>query len=429
MARLFNILFLVATASVFLLGAQLLDLVHWQYTDDSGPLLTRIHPATYIIILTTIVATFAFPRRVMQAVSSLPFILFAVATLILFARAVIIMLTGITGGEVTAVVTNFMTPALYYVCARCVSSEVLLRWEWPLRAFFVANSLMALAERLVGHRFIPGFLDKTKDMRASALVAHPLNGSLLTGLLLVYLVTARRGESKIANRLPEIALHAAAMFAFGGRAALVFTPTIMILSAFMSGRKAGEADVTWSQRLMPLSIVLIGICLIFLPIEFVDSTLDRFSNDGNSAQTRNAAIDILFYVPPHDLLFGMNYYDRMAMAKFFHTPAGLELAWAALTITYGLLCVLPMMIALPWLFYSMTRQMDRSAFYMMLLFLVVTAGSLAFGVKSLVVVQCVAMIQILGQRKLLRRKANVFDELGISVRPPRSEKLFGNLSE
>lgn len=416
MNRLFNILFLVATAAMFVLGASMLDLIGWRFSDDAGPLATRIHPATYIIILTTIVAAIAYPRRVMQTVSSPVFIVFNVAVLIMFVRAVIIMMTGVTGGEVTTVVTNFLTPSLFYLCARCASIDDLRKLEMPLRYFFIANSLVALGERLAGHRFIPSFLDRTTDQRAAGFVAHPLNGSMLTGLMLVYLVTARRGATPIANRMPEIMLHAAAMFAFGGRSALVFTPTVLILSAILGRRKAGEANLTWGQRALPLSIVAIGLGMIFLPIDFVDQTLDRFSQDGNSAQTRNAAVDILFNVSPSDLLWGMNFYDRMAICKFYGTPAGLELAWASLIISFGLICTLPMMIGLPWLLYSMTKGMDRSAFYMVILFIVVTAGSLAFGVKSLQVVQCVLMIQILTQRKLLSIGTNLFSELGIASR-------------
>lgn len=425
MARLFYILFMVAIVSIFIMSASLLDLVGWQFTDDSGPFITRMHPATYLIVLTTIIAAIAFPNKVLRAISQPFFIFYSVAVLILFGRAIVAMLSGVTGGELTTVATNFFTPALFYICSRCVTGDDLRKLEIPMRGFLVVNSLMALGERVAGQRFIPGFLDKTTDPRSAALVGHPLNGSMLTGLMLVYLVSARRTDSPITRRFPEIMLHAAAMFAFGGRAALVFTPVLLLFTAVIGGRKEGETNITWQQRALPIALVVIGLSMIFMPIDFVDSTLDRFTQDNNSAATRNVAVELLLTVPTHNLLFGMNIIDRVAITTYYGSPAGLELAWASLTLTFGLLAILPMMIGLPWFLWNITKGLDRSARFMLFLFLVVTAGSLSFGVKSSLIVQFMLMTMILSQRKLANSGAALFTNFSRSLeqeRRPRSRE-------
>lgn len=417
MARFFYILFFVCTGAIFLLGPHVLDLLGWRFTDDNGPALTRLHPATYLMFVTTALAYLAFPKKFRRALASWPFVVFLVATLILLVRAIIFAVGGVTGGELTTVLCNFLTPALFYLCARCVPMEDFTKLEAPLRIFLALNSVMALAERAVGFRFIPGFLDKTTDIRAAALVGHPLNGSLLTGLILVYLVTARRSDSPIRNRIPEMLIHALAMFAFGGRAAIVFTPIILILSAILGKRRAaGQANISWAQRALPFSVVVAGLGLIFLPLTFVDQTIDRFTNAGNSTQARNSGVDILMAEKTSDLLLGMEAPDRVALWTIYKTPAGIELAWLSLIQTFGLLCVLPMMVALPWFLYNIAKPLDRSATYIMFLFLVITAGSLSFGVKSLTIIQCMMMMMILSQPKLLSIGQNLFGELGITTR-------------
>lgn len=107
---------------------------------------------------------------------------------------------------------------------------------------------------------------------------------------------------------------------------------------------------------------------------------------------------------PQELLGGIDMTRRSILMNFFKTPWGIELAWASLVITYGLLATLPMVMALPVLLFRTARPLDRSAFYMTILFLVVTAGSLSFGVKSLAIVQIVVLILTLCQPEARQRR-------------------------
>jgi hypothetical protein len=407
-------------ASAFLLlfvNGTVLDLIGWSYSLDSGSTITKFHPGTYLLVVTLVVATYQTPFRVLRAVRDPAMILFLVATFVLFVRAIFIVRAGDTGGEFSAVITNFLTTALFLIIAGSLDATTFSRFVILVRTFFVLNSLMALAERAIGHRFVPSFLDSTSDTRAAALVAHPLIGSLLTGLMLIWLVSARRQRLPIWTRLPEIGLHAAAMFAFGGRSALVATPTVLLLSAIMGRPKRGEASISSLQRVLPFAVLLLGIILIFAPIPFVDATLDRFSEDGNSASTRDSAIQMITTIPTSDLLFGMRSIDRTLLANFYKTPAGFELAWISLTATYGLLAVIPMAIALPVLLFRTARKLDRSAFYMAIQFLIVTAGSLSFGVKSLVIAQVFIMMSFLSQPTWME----------LSARGRRQPGLFGGM--
>jgi hypothetical protein len=173
---------------------------------------------------------------------------------------------------------------------------------------------------------------------------------------------------------------------------------MLVLSSLAARNRAGEARVSLFQRSLPFLLVLLGIGLVFLPIDFVDATLDRFTNDANSAVQRDSALGMVLTIPMRELLFGLDIYQRIALMRSFDAAA-IELAWIALTITYGLLATLPMMVALPLVIYTISRQLDRSALFMGILFIVVTAGSLSIGVKSLLVCEFFLMVLILCQPK------------------------------
>ncbi len=404
MRRIFLGLVILGFGLLFVLGGVTLDWLGWRYTLDDGPFITKIHPATYILVIAALFALFHSPYRVIQLFTNRIFLLYLAATFILLLRAILFQMGGVTGGELTMVLTNFVTTGLALICATCLTPADLAKGALPIRGFFVVNSFMALAERAQGHRFIPSFLDTLHEPRAAALVAHPLNGSLLTGLMIVHLVTARRGAHPVWHRLPELVLHGIAMFAFGGRSAIVFTPTILLLSAILGRNRTGLARLTIMQRALPLAVLALGIGLIFLPIPFVDQTLDRFSNDNDSANTRNGAMQFFMALPKANILAGIDINQRMTFAAFFHTAQGIELSWLAIIITFGLAAALPMMIAFPLLLYQTSRSLDRSAFYMAAFFLVVTAGSLSIGSKSLLVAQCFVMMFVLSQHVLPVRR-------------------------
>lgn len=397
MRRLIWYVLIAGVALLGLFNSAVLELLGWHYLSANASNFTKIHPSSYIFLIGAGLVLFSVDRRAWTLATSPRFLLFGAASLILLLRSAVIALAGVTGGEVSAVIVTFLTPALILLCFEGVEPADLRKLQLPVRIYFVVNSVMAIGERLIGHRFIPSVLDLTQDDRASALVGHPLNGSLLTGLLITYLVTARRAEASVASRLPEIVLHAAAMFAFGGRSALVFTPVVLVLSAVLGRQRQGLARLSSLQRALPLLIVAIGVVLIFLPIPFVDQTLDRFTQDAHSSETRNSAVLMIDMLSPQELLGGVDSNRRTILMGFFHSNYGIELAWVALMITYGLVATLPMAVALPFLMIRTAQRLDRSAFYMTILFLVATAGALSFGVKSLGISMAFVMMLTLCQ--------------------------------
>lgn len=386
----------LAIGLIFLFGAPLLNLVGWTYSEGGGSFLTKIHPASFLFAAAAGLAVISGSRPVIDTIRKPSFILFAIASLIFLAKATFITMRGANEGELSSVIDTFLTPLFAVIAVSALTYEYRLKLVPLLRIFFVANSLMALGERILGIRFIPSFLDHFSSFdRAAGLLGHPLNAALLTGAMIVYLLTSTQSRASGPVRFVEIGLHAIALFAFGGRSALVFTAAVLIISAVTPDLSTGARRVTPMQRILPLLIMLAGISLVFLPIPFIDATLDRFTNDKGSADTRNAAVHLLTMIDTDQLLYGISAAQRQIFMRFLNTPAGFEVSWIALTVTYGLLATIVMAFALPIFLFANARGKDRSAFFIALLTWIVTIGSLSIGVKSLLISQILLMTAIL----------------------------------
>ena len=412
---------IAGAVGLFVLGGPLLDMLGWSYASAGASAITKIHPTTYLFTAAALLGLATFRARYWAIVRTPWFVLFLVATGIFTVRAALIAGTGtVGGGELSAALVNFVTPAMMLICFQVERSD-LDRLGQALRGYFVLNSVMALVERLIDHRLVPSVLDTMNEHRSTALLGHPLAGALLTGLLIVHLATAPKRGVPIWLRVAELGLHALAMFAYGGRTALLFLPFVIAASAIFARRPAGEARVSIWQRVGPLLMIAAGVLLILLPIPFVEATLQRFTEDNGSADTRSAAMTLVTSLDTHSLMFGVDTYRRQELLDFYHTPLGIELNWVALTIIYGLAVTLVMAAALPTMLLGFSRRLDRSAKFMVLYFLIVTAGSVGFSVKSLLIPQLMVMMATLAQprERTAARTRPRFDLAGaIDAAPP-----------
>jgi hypothetical protein len=402
MNRLISVITVLATALLFFAGYPALSLIGWRST-ESASLVTKIHPSSYLFLIAAILGLLAKDSRYRQALKSPTLLLFLVAGIIITIRAIVIIYAGTTRGELSAALVTWISPAFMLIAYRALDAKTLDRIAVGIRAFLVANSLLGIAEQVGKFHLIPDLNNFLRwESRSSGFAGHPLIASLLTGLVIVFLLSTRKRQRFPGARLPELALHAVAMFAFGGRAAMVFTVLVLIVSISFSYLSFGDKNVPWFQKIIPPLMIAVGVALVFAPIPFVDQALERFSNDGGSADTRNAAVEMLKTLSFDQFLTGVDADRREMMQNFFGSPAGIELAWVALVLTYGIIAIIPMLIALPLLLFSLVRQLDRSAFYMTILFISVTAGSLSFGTKSVLISQMLAMMLTLSRREMLR---------------------------
>jgi hypothetical protein len=400
MSQLIYYIALAGAVLLLPLGGPVLTMLGWNFDTAGGSALFKIHPSTYIFAAGAGLALASGQRQFWTLLMRpwyLPFLLTALA---IVARSVPIARAGGSGGEFSGALVSFVTPALMVLVFQMERTD-LDRLGGLIRGFFVFNSLMALVERAIDHRFIPTFLDASgNEHRAAALLGHPLAAALLTGLVIINLVTAPKRETSLPMRGAEIGLHGLAMFAYGGRSSLLFLPFMLVAAMLFARNGGGTNRVTVAQRLAPFALIGVGVVVLLLPIPFVEATLSRFTNDNGSADTRLAAINILGSLSPSELMWGVDVFRRTTLMDFYHTPLGIELCWISLIVTYGLVVIAPLMIALPLFLVGIARRLDRSALYMAIYFLIVTAGSVGFATKSLIISDLILLMTTLARARV-----------------------------
>ena len=392
-------LILLGISLALLVPAPLLDLVGWSYSSESGSVIFKLHPATYIFLISTIWALMREPGS--WKILSQPSIAFFIATAILAAAFTFLrsLATG-SGGTFSLVVVTFLTPAFALVPFLQITRDDWRKIGIGVRGFFVLDSLIAIGERLVGHRLIPSWIDVFNgEFRASALTGHPLTGAMLTGLMMVHLATARLRGKSFLPRIPEIALHSLAILAFGGRTIIVLAPFIITLSAAFPARRIIGNRFSLIQRFFPLAMWTSAMILLTLPIPFIQQTLDRFYSQTaqSSSETRLSAFNLLFSLDNHELLTGVTLERRKILMDFFNTPLGIEISWIAMIVNMGVFVAIPLLISTFLMLFYLMRRLERSAFFMILLFIIASAGSLSIGSKTLLLIDLLVMLFALCQ--------------------------------
>lgn len=404
---------ILAVIAIFFLQGSLIDALGWKYFDPFAPTLTKIHLATYLFAVAAALTLIdIIASRVLldtkgaldPILRSWQFLFYAGAATLLLVRATAISALAVSGGEQSLAIVTYITPVMVLISIIQLSPRQLTIVAGLIRVFFVVNSIMALAEAAVGYRFIKGFLDKDAGLggRAAALSGHPLNGAVLSGLIIILLVFGpRRFLPKIA-RLPEVILHGVALFAFGGRAALVLLVAVLLVGGLVAQRKSGEDKISILQRVIPLVMLAAGAVLVLFPPKFVSAALDRFSTAGDSSTAaRFSALDIFGNFNFHQLIWGASQYYRFQLLTFYKTPFGIESSWLNLVSVFGLIVTVPLAASLLLLLWKLLGRLDRSAPLAILYFLFVTATSLSIGSKSLLISQLLLMLLTMADRTAL----------------------------
>ena len=417
MNRLLTILTIMGCVMLFLLSPPMLELIGWPYLDSGASIILKIHPAFYLFIISAFLIFTYRNGLIRPIIKSSWFLLYSFAAICLLAKGIYIGLGGVTGGELSVAIVSFIIPVLVLMCVPMLNSEAMDKAGTSLHAFFAINAVLAISEQIIGHRFIPSFLDFfPREHRSAALWGHPLTGALFTGLFIVHLVSMNRKNSSNAVLFGEIILQVVALFAYGGRSALVFTAVTILLSGLLASNNFNKRNYIVRQRILPFLMVIIGIIIVFIPIPMIDATIDRFTNDGGSAESRNSALAMLNLITHEDFLYGITGPHKIMLEKFLHTEAGIELCWISLILSYGLIVVIPLAIGLPAMLIGLSARLDRSVAYMSFMFFVVSAGSQGFSSKSTAISQFLVMVLVLGRRQRLHTV--------VAARPVRSEAIM-----
>jgi hypothetical protein len=316
------------------------------YEEAGGPGWQKIHPAT----LTATAALIALALARGNPIAFLDDVLKRQPEVLAFTA----MLTVMTlyalwrvGGPITQFIDTFLLPVFLFVAMTRQTESWLRAMALFVHGFMAVNALLGLAEFAAGFRVTPLVaegVEITTDWRSTALLGHPLLNAAATASYAHMLLIGGGRDVPVWVRIPAFLLQAAAMIAFGGRAATVLLALFAVPALLVAAWKFRGA-----YRMTPAAagaIVLCGmfsVALLALLVSggFFDKFLGRFLDDGGSAAARSSMFDVIWALTPEMLWFGSDPDYIASLQRQEGIPFGIESFWVALIAYQGLLFSIP----------------------------------------------------------------------------------------
>jgi hypothetical protein len=304
-------LFLAITTLLFTVSSGLLWNLGINYSGLTGAIASKIHPATYL-------ASFTFALLLLARRNPASFLVglitrhsgtlaFLLATLLLGAY---ILLDGRKG--IATVVDTYLLAVMVALIAAAIGPRDLTRTERLIHALLACNAALALIEYLIDYRLFPFRFEGMAfewDKRSSALLGHPLENAQVTGIYIMILLAGGGPAMPRLLRPAAILLQLAAMIPFGGRTAL--TVTLVLMTLWMIPRvlhvlRGGRLPLPAFAAIAVLAPMLMLAVGLFAVGGFFDVMLDRFEDDGGSAQSRLAMFEVFGHLSLGDIVMGAN---------------------------------------------------------------------------------------------------------------------------
>lgn len=365
------------------------------YSTEGGSILEKVHISTTLSAL-LVVAIFIFHGR-MRFVQMRAWEFFASVGITLFC---IIQLLAL-GRPATSVIVTFLTPISLIYLLNVGTDRMAHDVRKLIMAVLFLNSLVGIGELVLGTTMLPRVAGSAiiyDDRRSLGLVGHPLNASFITGLYLIYLVISGLMSRFTWASLGQIAVHTAALLAFGGRVALI--STVVLVAIFVVFDSSTIIRTSPSFRFIRRILMIfagLGLGAAVLFSGLADNTISRFTSDEGSALTRYAAVQILTNLPPESLAFGVSQSQRSDILRLFGTKYGIEITWIAWLVDYGVFITIGLCIVLVNLLRVCLRGGQRYHWYMTVYFLICITGSQGLGSKSLLLAWFVTIMLTFGR--------------------------------
>jgi hypothetical protein len=380
---------------LFLLSNNLLFGFGVRYMSGAGSFWEKLHPSFYLLCLLccmTALLRDGARRAVPAWIKGSWRLPLAVAAGVL---TVVTMLSRSGGGDLSSILMTFLAPAMLAYVLQFAGAGALVAVGRFLELFFVANSALGLAEFLSGWRLLPFYAADqliTFDARPTALLGHPLINALLTGAVLLISVSHLVSRGLSFRLLCQAVLHFAAMFVFGGRAALVLCCGLVALFLVRRFGLLSKVRLLVSRRAMLLACLgVIGVGVV-VSSGIADPLLGRFVSSAKSDQARLASAIVLAELTPLQWMIGMEPDTRRAYHAMLQTPFGFESAPVAMTIAYGLPLALMLLIAVWHLLSRFAKDAFAGSNVVILYFMLASWTSLSIGSKSLLVSQMLVIL-------------------------------------
>lgn len=371
---------------LFIVSGNVLDLIGYDYSAIDGSPVTKIHVATYFLIVTFAVFVASYPHK---ADLARYYLATKLGTLFFIAAATFALVNIVAGGR-NGFGMVFDTDLHLFLCCMLlpfVPPDGMDRLERFLHGFFAVNAVLAAAELVMGGNVFPlttyspdGMV--TLEPRATAFLSHPLHAASVTAAYIVSLLLGAGRLLRPGLRIPMIALQVLALLAFGGRTALLLILVIVGLALVwrsvqvLAGGAVSRRGLAVAAALVPLAVALVAT---LAAAGFFDAFIDRFSEDGGSARSRVLMLPLLMSFDWTDFLWGAPTDYVRAQIYAFGLEWGVENPFIQMGVYQGVVVATFITVGLGLVFLELSRRLEPRALVAIGVYLLLCAtfGSLA----------------------------------------------------
>ncbi len=390
-------------ALLFLLPLGAMDIIGYDYNSVTGSPASKIHPATYLALLVSLIFLLEnygnkqfVPRLLHDNLLSLYF-LGALIYAFLF-----VTLSHRNG--LGTVFDSFGMALILHLIFPDLTESFKARFESFLHWFFVINASMAILELVLNYRVFPASWEGELlvDTRATALLGHPLSNAALTGTYVVCLLAGAGQNLSKSWKAATIVLQLLALIAFGGRTAMITCYGYVALWViwqtvkFSAGNKVSLKLLSATALLVPCIVIAVSALAYF---GFFDAVISRFQDDSGSAQTRLWMLDLVGTFSFSELLTGIDP-DLLASRRYSEGLLwGVENPLVHMLLTIGILCCAFLWSGLIAFLVELVRGLRQGAFLPVAYFWLETLSYQSWGSRFVGVSVCVLMVSTLFRRR------------------------------
>jgi hypothetical protein len=245
--------------------------------------------------------------------------------------------------------------------------------------------------------------DLASDWRATALFGHPLENAMLMGAFLVCL--ACRGTAWLGTRLRLVlgVLALLALFAFGGRASLVFSAFFIVLLGLAALARRLIAGRAFGFRLAGAILLILPLIAIGLAAlgetGLFDRMAERFRADEGSALARFRMWRLFDPIPWRDLVLAPDQAVVKTWQRLEGLEFGIESFWVGFALTYGIVMSTVLIAGLAAFVVSVVRLSGRGALAVFLFYFAGASTSTSLSSKTTSFAMLTALILLLLRRE------------------------------
>lgn len=426
-SRLIAFLFAFGLTLYITVSSALMSLIGIPYTEPIGNPIFKINLATYLLLGVFVLAHLMRGNPIRSVAYEFsrhkPIAAYFLVTVMLIIYS--ILRYGPAGAAF--IVDTLMMPAICAMLMLMFDLRFQKRILFLIIALLVVNSIIAIGEALVETNLIPYTVAGKVTLelymfRSTGLLGHPLKNALITGTVMMLVLTLRIGTL---SRILLLGVMFLSLIGYGGRTSFV----LVILMLMVYGISVASSNLVHGRyhylRIMSGIVgaffalaVIIGVTVAAGIGERLFETLTKWDNSASVRVNNWAALD---FMSTADVLFGMsptaieNIVYRLSLV---YELGVIENFWLGLLMQLGVVGLVPFIFALGYILWYFWRNSQAPGRMAIVFFFLAASTNNALSTKNIALI--VLFVGLIGAAAYARMPRTAVQASPLRRPPPRA---------